>query len=912
MLLESVSYRLILTRRKRHFMPTILHTYDTIKEQLRDKLTYYLQSQGIHITEGKPFSCINPEHDDSSPSCGIVPESHGHIFHCFGCGATGDIFTATSFLEGKPLTGISFIHDNLKYLADIYGIELPIEEPNPEEQYEMDTYRAYRDAAQIIIGPKNNTYSPIVEAALKKYGWEKNIRISLGVGSVTSHEDFMNRMKKQHGWSESFLTQVDLHRKSMFSENNLIFTVKDENGNPVGFACRNLLFEQQTKDYTDSKAKILEKYAEDNPKRKEALDKLKKPTKYINSMEHSSGETSLRNHIYQKSKRLFGLHRAKKFATSLYVFEGYSDCVTAVNAGLQNSCAIGSTSFTKDHLELILGLGIKHIIFVLDADDAGEAGTDRFVKLLGESLGGRPGLRVEIVAMPDGTDDPDAYIRTMGGLKAFQALPKTDIFGWSLHKAMAAGQDPILLANDMVGYIVNETNNFIRLQKSRQLAKETGIPEDVIWREVTALVDSDVAKMEEEKAIVAATVAKKLQLNPKAIHSILQEAQDRIDKIQSSKETYSVVNTKKTIESIKTTQVANIELVELKTGWELFDTLVGGIPKEDSFVTIPGKMNQGKSSFLANLAWRIIDNNPDTMVLYHTIDDSLSVFLPRLWASKFGEEGHLKRKDGTIWDTFDPIADGNNGHKTGWYSNDFKKAGYSLANYSNFHKAYKLISDWTDNVIEKELLVPEDISSLPPTFPSLESRIKTLRHKYPDRGLVVIGDNFHLYDLPGEKEGESKTRAMSVYAKHLANKYHATLIMTMELTKAVLRPGVRPKVRNLKGSAGMSYDSSLNIGVYNDLKDREGNANIIAVKDGIVDPNTTKIPYRKPVIELVLDKSKVGSFDSRLYYELEPRSGRVEECSIMEQNELRIKADEYTNKWSDNGDDMGKAMSPLG
>jgi DNA primase/KaiC/GvpD/RAD55 family RecA-like ATPase len=851
-------------------MNNILSKYNVAKDQLREYLVQYLESQGRHIVTGKVFTCLNPEHEDSTPSCGIVPDSHGRYFHCFGCGCTGDIFTAASFLEGRQLSGASFVHDNLKYLADIFGVEVPVEEPNPEQQYEMDTYRAYRDAAQILLVSK---FSDRVAAKLIDYGWSKEVRTQLGVGSVTSYEDFVSRMKKQHGWSDPFLKEIDLHRRSMFNENNLIFTVKDENANPVGFACRNLLYEEEAKQYESAKAHVLATTEEGSDLRKVGLAGLKHPSKYINSMEYSGEETAIRNRIYQKSKRLFGLHRARKYTPPLYVFEGYSDCVTAVNSGLQNSCSIGSTSFTRDHLELILGLGIKHIIFVLDADDAGEAGTDRFVKLLEECVGGNIGLRVEIIAMPEGTDDPDNYIRKMGGLKAFRALEKIDIFGWSLRKAIKIGEDPTALAERMVPLIVNDQSNFVRLRKAEQLSKATGIFQDVVWREVTRLVDSEISQINEEKTLIAQQAAKQLQLKPLDVETILATTIDKIEKVQARKAGYSVANTMRYLDEIKTIQEQDHHVVELSTGWPLFDKWVGGIPRGECFVTIPGKMNQGKSSLLANLAWRLIEcNKNECMVLYHTIDDAMSIFLPRVWASMLQND-----------ESFDSDAYSDGLHKTGWYSNDFKKAGYALNAYQNFGVVYQKAIAWTTDKVERELFVPEDISTLAPSLPALENRIKAIRQKYPERKLVVIGDNFHLYDFPGFQDGEAKTRHMSMFVKGLANKYHATMIMTMELPKTSLQPGVRPRVRNIKGTGGISYDSSLNIGVYNDIKDFGEAAKLIDLDHNHMDPSTNCQPYHRPIIELVFDKSKINSFDGTIYFQFEPRSGRFDECPLETQ-----------------------------
>jgi hypothetical protein len=214
---------------------------------------------------------------------------------------------------------------------------------------------------------------------------------------------------------------------------------------------------------------------------------------------------------------------------------------------------------------------------------------------------------------------------------------------------------------------------------------------------------------------------------------------------------------------------------------------------------------------------------------------------------------------------------------------------------------------WTREKVENELFIPEDISTLAPTLPALENRIKAFRQKYPERKLVVIGDNFHLYDLPGSQDGESKTRNMSMFVKGLCNKYHTTIMMTMELPKSALLPGVRPRVRAIKGTSGIAYDSSLNIGVYNDSKDFNESAKLIDLRPTEYDPSTGYIPYHRPILELVFDKSKVNSFDGVIYFRMEPRSGRMDECSMttdeegLGQVECRQIGNDYKSKVNESG-----------
>lgn len=172
--------------------------------------------------------------------------------------------------------------------------------------------------------------------------------------------------------------------------------------------------------------------------------------------------------------------------------------------------------------------------------------------------------------------------------------------------------------------------------------------------------------------------------------------------------------------------------------------------------------------------------------------------------------------------------------------------------------------------------------------------LKDLRKQFPQRPIIGFADNFHHYDIRtgAPSEGEGRLQFISRYAKDLTIKYHCTLVMTMELPKDSLKPGIRPRISTMKGSSSMSYDASANIGVYNDLKDFGARSNLVWL-----DPNDLeefenaaglkgKRPKRKPVIELVFDKSKIyKGYDGVIYFKLDPATGRFEECSRDEQQQ---------------------------
>jgi DNA primase len=148
------------------------------------------------------------------------------------------------------------------------------------------------------------------------------------------------------------------------------------------------------------------------------------------------------------------LHYVFSAPPPLYVFEGYGDAATAYDKGLHGCCAIGSTAFTEEHLDLILDAGISHVICNLDADDAGHQGMEKFVKIV--ETRAPLGFKAELLELPKGSDDPDAYLRSGKTLDDFLNEPRTDIFTWQLKACIAAGVHKDKVFDDTVGLIAKE------------------------------------------------------------------------------------------------------------------------------------------------------------------------------------------------------------------------------------------------------------------------------------------------------------------------------------------------------------------------------------------------------------------------------------------------------------------------
>lgn len=830
---------------------------EQVKSRLKPYIVDYISRFRPELKDGRMCHCINPAHPDNNPSCS-VNHNDRHFFHCFGCGASGDIFTAAHFLEGKPVSGPGFLLENVKYLAEMYGVEMPEIRLSEDERYDLDVYRAYMAAAEWVARmPKLAARAAAegkklrMERVLEKvrsYGWAPELMERLQVGYVGSYEAYRKRMIEVSGFEESFLEEIGLLDRRIFSADSLIFTVRDEHGRPVGFAARNCAYEEQ-------KARG------------------EKVSKFYNT---AAGPIGGRrgNQIYQKSRRLFGLDVAKQHAPPLYIFEGYADAVTAMNAGIRNVCAIGSTSFSQQHLDVLLnmngrGRGIRHLVFVLDADAAGENGTSRFVQMISSVVGNRPGLQVEIISLPEGSDDPDAFIRRHGA-EAFLSLPRQSLFEWQLaHELKSGAADEDAVIERVIGSIVNEPSPMKRYNLARDLAAASGRPVEVILGEIEHRVDAGAAQIRSETILLGQRVAAQLAKEPAKATEIIQTAIREAERLEQARGMRTVNDLMKYYASVIEEAEQDRDSLELKTGWPEFDRLFGGIPRSDAFISMPGKPNQGKSSVVANLAWRLVEHNPDALIVVHSVDDNLRRWLPRLFGSK-----------------------------TGVYSQWFFKSGYwleknpkvSTEDYGSirFADLYQEMLAWMEKHIREERLLLYDICVLDATVSALQELCSRLRKQHPERPIVMFCDNFHLYrgSASREESDQQHVRALSAAFKELTTRHRLTLVATMELPKAALEPGRRPRLANIKGSAGIAYDSSANIGIYNDLKDMRAQAVLrreVPVEGWQLSCGVHQATEVRPVLEFVFDKSKVNNgFDGSLYFDFDPMSGRVSECADQE------------------------------
>ena len=721
-----------------------VQNYHDVVAQLLPHLADYLEEHGYN-TE-KNFSCF--VHEDNNPSCSINGGNNRETYHCFGCGAASNIFGAAHHIEGKPIVGNEFIIDNLVYLANKYGVEVDMAELTEEEVYELDTYRAYRAAAQLI------TFTGRAATYATDRGLSEETCKTYGVGSIQGFSHFRARLKSA-GFPAKFLDDIDLGRKDIFNEGNLVFTIHDEKGRPVGFAARNLDFG----DEGNSRAK------------------------YVNQK-----TTGLKCNIYQKGKRLYGLFNT--VATQpLYIFEGYTDVLMAHQHGIQNCVAIGGTAFTQEHVLTLKENGFYDIILCLDGDEPGQQKTE---ELLDGRLSGQKDLDIKILTLPIDVD-PDEYICKYGA-DEFNELARWTAFEWRLNR-YPENADPQEVCDKMIGLIVNESNYIRQENMCRSLTQATGFDLRNIQAELRRRLDEKDLSRQKDRDLILQRLQMDISKNPDDAEMLMTGA---IDGVRSLNCTYnqSAYSSESFVEFLQDCKTIQEERTSDFAGYRLGSDLQGieqalcGEWKKDVVLFFGGRANAGKSSFLVKMGWEIASHlENDATVIYHTTDDSKEQLLPKLICVAEGS------RDLHINHVLYPAFYETQGVEDVQLR---RQAGYNAISALAREGRY-IMKDGNDGS----------------TLGYAESLLANFRHQYPDRNLVYVCDNFHvLKDFKG-MDPRIRFVTLSQTLKSLAVKYHATILATVEYRK--IKTGLKPGNDDISETVQLSYDGSFIGHLFNEL-----------------------------------------------------------------------------------------------
>lgn len=794
-------------------MSNYISNISEIVKKLRPFLKEYLEEKGINTS--KNFNCINPAHTDSSPSCGIFGTKDDPMVHCFGCGFSGDLIKVAVILDDLPGAGPEWIHKTLKTLATKYNIDFTIGDLTEEQIYELDTYRAYREASKLLkssgFDKEDEKFKPLFQE-LEKRKWNENILKDMGIGIVPDYVEFRSALKRA-GFSASFLDEIDLGRRDLFNVNNLVFTWFDEKNRPIGFTARNLLFETHKKEAEEQGRKYTE-------------------PKYNNQR-----TTGLKCNIFQKGKRFYGIDKAIKAMPPLYIFEGQADVITARSKGLYNCVAVAGSSMTTEHILTLKALGIRDIVLCFDGDEVGQT---KLASILEDKLAGQQDLKVRVVLLKD-NHDPDSFIREFG-INAFLELPKLSAFEWRLSK-YSEEEDVSTICSQMVPFIVNEPSPLHREQLCKILATRTGFSVKAITEELNILLNAKEYEKSRERSTILDRLQHDLKKNPSNAELILQETKSSLQELSrkydntalAEEDFITFLDEQKIKEEKKENKYEGFLLgPDLRS---LEDALCGEWTK-DVVLFMGGVANAGKSALLCKIAYAIATNNENTCVIYHTIDDSREQLAPRF----------VSIAEGSTELTINQVRHPNYWEKLVPGTTKRRSIGYQKV---------------TQLAKEGRLIIKDVTHGGSLAF--AEGLIQYYQDKYPDKQVIYFLDNFHkLNDYKGLDE-RIRFKAMSQKLKEIACLYHISAFCTVEYTKLI--PGTKPNNNNVAESVQLEYDGNLIMHLFNEVGCLPESFTVCH----------TAFDWRKeqvylPRVEVIIGKNKISDYKGSFFLDFWPAS----------------------------------------
>ncbi|PIS43000.1 MAG: DNA primase [Candidatus Kerfeldbacteria bacterium CG08_land_8_20_14_0_20_40_16] len=421
---------------------------DEIKERLdiAEVLQEYIQLR----KSGANFKALCPFHNEKTPSFMVSPEKQ--IWHCFGCSEGGDIFGFVMKIEGVEFP------EALRILAKKAGVELRREDPTLQNKktrlLDICKLTAAYYHKVLLESPK----AEFVREYLKSRQIDSDTTEQFKLGYSPDSWDLLFEFLKKKGYSEEeiFLAGLTVKKEKGTGyydrfRNRLMFPINDIHGNAVGFGGRTLKKDEQG-------------------------------AKYINSPETL---------VYNKSHILYGLDQAKssiRKEDAVIVVEGYTDCISAHQAGIRNVVASSGTALTEGHLKLIKRY-TSNIIVAFDRDVAGAEAAKRGIEV---ALTQEMNIRVlELLSGKDPDEaikeNKDDFLKAVKEAKPYLQYYFDDTFkNFNLSRV----EDKKRAAAVLLPIIAKIANGIEQSHWLKELAKKIDVSEEILRERIKKTVKS--------------------------------------------------------------------------------------------------------------------------------------------------------------------------------------------------------------------------------------------------------------------------------------------------------------------------------------------------------------------------------------------------------------------------------------
>lgn len=423
---------------------------DDIINQIKDRVDIAdIVSHHVSLIKaGQNLKGLCPFHHEKTPSFTVSPSRQ--IFHCFGCGAGGNVFT---FLT--RLTGTSF-PEVVRDLGRKVGIDVGETVSRPQHAGQADKVEQINQAAAAWF--RRNLTADVGKVA-REYLQARGILPAtvdrFGLGAAPAEWDGLFKALVKQGVGPRDLATAGLvvlrdNGSGYYDRfrSRVMFTITDLRRRVVGFGGR-----------------VLDEGV----------------PKYLNSPDTP---------LFKKGQTLFAFDQARDAIArvkTVIVVEGYFDAITLHQAGLSHTVATLGTALTPEHVQALRRFA-SNIVLLFDPDAAGVRAALRGLDLFVNS-----GLGVKVVTLPAG-HDPDTYIREYGvegfaGLEAAAPSLLDYALDQSLRQAVAASLETrIRCVDDILRILQKSAHPIEREERIRLVAERLGISQQRLIERYPALL----------------------------------------------------------------------------------------------------------------------------------------------------------------------------------------------------------------------------------------------------------------------------------------------------------------------------------------------------------------------------------------------------------------------------------------
>ena len=404
-------------------------------------------SQYVHLKRsGRNYFGLCPFHNEKSPSFSVSPDKQ--IFHCFGCGVGGNVFTFISKIEG-----IGF-KEAIENLADRAGIVLPKSTNNEDSKREELKSKVYKVNNFTADYYHKRLYKPESKAGqeyVKQRKLTNETLESYNLGFSGNYDELYKVLRKE-GFNDEEILESGLVKKNEhgqyvdFYRDRFMIPILDVRNRVIAFGGRVL---------GDAKR-----------------------FKYLNSPE---------NIVYSKGKHLFGLNVAKRYDhKKLLIVEGYMDAISLHQRGITNVVAALGTALTTNQ-GWLLRRNAEQVILGFDADGAGQNAIMRAMEVMQNM-----GCDMRVLQMT-GAKDPDEFIIKYGSAR-FQKLMneaisllefRVKVLEQNLDLEVAS--DKVKFLNEIAKLIAKIDNTIEQEIYIEKLSKGYNISKEAIFGQVNKL-----------------------------------------------------------------------------------------------------------------------------------------------------------------------------------------------------------------------------------------------------------------------------------------------------------------------------------------------------------------------------------------------------------------------------------------